>query len=127
MERNHIISKSSKNNSNKENYLLKNIFDENFLIEKDKALSPVILSDEIPEETTKKALKEIKNKGTTFNANEEKYIKYGSDIVYIDSKIDENNNDENYCEIINEQIKNIIIELDFCKSKPKRRRIRKKI
>ena len=111
MKQSHIISESLLKNLNNENYFLKNIFDEEFLNEKDKALSPIILSDVIPEEIIKKSLKKTKKKEINLKINEEKDIKYGSNIEYIGSKIDDNNDE--FFEILNEQVCEIIDEQNF--------------
>ena len=111
MKQSHIISESLLKNLNNENYFLKNIFDEEFLNEKDKALSPIILSDVIPEETIKKSLKKTKKKEINLKINEEKDIKYGSNIEYIGSKIYDNNDE--FFEILNEQVCEIIDEQNF--------------
>ena len=113
MEKNDTI-----NNFPKKKYLpykkffLRNIFDENFLDEKDKALSPIVLSDKIQVEKIKKSKKKKaeRKKRTNFNENEEKSIKFGSNIVYIDSKIDENNNDDKFRALLNDQLFKIISE-----------------
>ena len=89
-------------------YFHKNIFDEKFLDEKDKALSPIVLSDEIPGEINKKAKKKNKRRRTDFNVNEKKYIKYGPNIIFIGAKIDKNDNDDEIRATINEQIFKII-------------------
>ena len=90
MKQTYIISNSPKKHLFFEGNFLKNIFDDNFLNEKDKALSPIVLSDEIQGEID---------------------IKYGSNIEYIGSKIDDNN--EEFHEILNEQICKIIDEKRF--------------
>ena len=108
MEQSNVINNFPKKILCYKSYFQKNIFDEDFLDEKDKALSPIILSDKIPEETVKKLKKKIKKKRTNFNANEEKYIRYGSNIVYIDSKLDKNDNNDEFRTVLNEQIFKII-------------------
>lgn len=70
-------------------FLPQNIFDDEFLKEKDKALSPIIISDIIKEES--KNQNNIKCK--TMKQDEEKDIKYGSNIIYIGSEIDDSEND----------------------------------
>ena len=125
MKQNQIICKSAEKNLNRKKYFLKNIFDEDFLNEKDIALSPIVLTDEIPGEIIAKSQKETKKKRTNLNNHEVKDIKYGSNIVYIDSKIDDN--DEGSHALITEQINRIINERKFCKKTPNRRRTRKKI
>ena len=117
------ICNPPKNNFKYEKFFQKHIFDEDFLDEKDKALSPILLSDEIPGEITKKSLKENEEKEINLKLNEEKDIKYGSNIVYIDSKIDDN--DEEYNEIMNEQINMIVIQ-QINKKFPIGRKMRKK-
>ena len=89
-------------------YFQKNIFDEIFLDEKDKALSPIVLSDKIPGKEIKKSNKKKKRKNC--KDNESKYIRYGSNIVYIDSKIDKKDNGDEFREKLNEQILKIIID-----------------
>ena len=89
-------------------YFQKNIFDENFLDEKDKALSPIVLSDKIPEKKTKKSKKKKQKKRKNSKAKKEKYNIYGSNIIYIDSKVEENENDDKFRTVINEQIFKII-------------------
>ena len=111
MKQNHASSKSQKNSLHYDDYLLKNIFDEKFLNEKDKALSPIILSDIIPGETIKKHLKKTKKKAKNIKINEEKDINYGSNIELIESKKDDNG--EEIREILNEQICEIIDEQNF--------------
>ena len=123
MEQNNIISNSQKINFKYQKYFRKYIFDEDFLNEKDKALSPIFLSDIIPGET-KKSLTEIEEKGKNSKFSSEKDIKYGSNIIYIDSKIDDN--DEEFHEIMNEQINMIIIQ-QICKNYPNGKKMRKKI
>ena len=125
MKQNQIICKSAEKNLNRKKYFLKNIFDEDFLNEKDIALSPIVLTDEIPGEIITKSQKETKKKRTNLNNHEVKDIKYGSNIVYIDSKIDDN--DEGSHALITEQINRIINERKFFKKTPNRRRMRKKI
>ena len=113
MEKNDAISSFPKNKYlHYKKYFLKNIFDEKFLDEKDKALRPIVLSDKIQGETIKKSKKKKagRKKRSNFNENEEKYIKYGSNIVYIDSKIDENDNDDKFHALLNDQIFKIISE-----------------
>ena len=121
MEQNHII-KSPKKNLTYYNYCQKNIFDEDFLSEKDKALSPIELSDVVPGETTIKSLKDKAEEEKYLKLNEEKDIKYGSNIIYIESKI--NDNDEEFRSIMNEQIWKIVILQRFCKKSHQRRRMR---
>ena len=104
-------------------YFQKNIFDEDFLDEKDKALSPIVLSDIIPGDT-KKSLTEIEEKGINFKLSPEKDIKYGSNIIYISSKMDDN--DDEFREIMNEQINMILIQ-QICKDYPYGKRKRKKM
>ena len=89
-------------------YFHTNVFDENFLDEKDKALSPIVLSDEIPGETIKKPKKKTKRRRTDFNANVEKYFKYGPNIIYIGPKKDKNDDNDEIHKILNEQIFKII-------------------
>ena len=88
-------------------FFQKNIFDEDFLEEKDKALSPIVLSDQIPRKEINKFKKKKKRK-TNFNAKEEKYIRYGSNIVYVDSEKDIKYKDDDFRSIMNEQIFKII-------------------
>ena len=125
MEQSNIISKSEKKNLIFKNYFKKNIFDEDFLDEKDKALSPIALSDVIPGESLRNSIKEKKEKGTNFSSIEEKDIKYSSNIVYIESKIDDN--DEEPHVLINEEITRIIMQQRYCKNSLYRRMVRKKI
>ena len=117
----HKISKSSKKSLHYNQYFQKDIFDEEFLNEKDKALRPIILSDKIPEEPKRKSI--LDKRGSNLKFNED--IKYGSNIVYIGSKIDDN--EEESHDIIVEQINKILIQQKFCKKSPYKRRIRKKI
>ena len=121
MKQNHIISKSSEKKLNYKNYFLKNIFDENFLNEKDKALSPIVLSDIIPEEKINKTQYKRKN----FIANEAKDSKYGSNIKYIDSNVDDNIDE--FHEILNEQICKIVNEQKLLKKFQNGRRKKKNI
>ena len=114
MEQSRPNSESQKINLNFDDYLLKIIFDEKFLNEKDKALSPIILSDIIPGETIKKHLKKTKKKALNLKINEEKDINYGSNIELIESKKDDNG--EEIREILNEQICEIIDEQKYCKN-----------
>ena len=114
MEQSRPNSESHKINLNFDDYLLKIIFDEKFLNEKDKALSPIILSDIIPGETIKKHLKKTKKKALNLKINEEKDIIYGSNIELIESKKDDNG--EEIREILNEQICEIIDEQNYCKN-----------
>ena len=127
MEQSQVIGYSPKNHLLYKKYFQKDIFDEDFLDEKDKALSPIFLSDVIPEEEIKKSKKKKIEKRTNFNSNIEKDIKYGSNIVYIGSKIDDNDNDEEPNKIMNQQVMRIIIEQKFCKKCPKEKKMRKKI
>ena len=122
MKQNNIISAFAKNNLNYENYLKKNIFDENFLNEKGKALSPIVLSDEIIGETIIESLNEKKE--IHFSANEEKDIKYSSNIVYIESKITDS--EEESFAIMNEQINKIITRQKLRKKSPFGKRKKKK-
>ena len=123
MEQNNIISNSQKINFKYQKYFRKYIFDEDFLNEKDIALSPIVLSDIIPGDT-KKSLTEIEEKGINFKLSPEKDIKYGSNIIYISSKMDDN--DDEFREIMNEQINMIVIQ-QICKDYPYGKRKRKKI
>ena len=123
MEQSGLIKTSKKINFRYEKYFRKYIFDEDFLDEKDKALSPMVLSDEIPGETIKSKEGEKENE-TNIIFNGEKYVKYGSNIVYIDSKIDDN--DEELTTVMNEQVNMIIIE-QVCKKYSSRKKIKKKI
>ena len=127
MNQNDINNITPKTNPNYGNQFLKNIFDEDFLDEKDKALSPIELSDEIPEEINKTTKIEKKEKVKHLNINEDKDIKYGSNIVYIGSKIDDNDKDEDSSAIINQQIKNLFIGHNTCKKSVNKRRKKKKI
>ena len=119
MKQSHINdnTKKPKKSLHYKQYFKKDIFDEEFLNEKDKALSPIILSDKILEETPIK--KEKKN-----------YIKfedgkfYGSNIIYIDSEIEDNGKNE-FCSILNEQI-NHIIHQKFCTKFPKKKIVKRK-
>ena len=120
MEQSGLIKTSKKINFRYEKYFRKYIFDEDFLDEKDKALSPMVLSDVIPGET-KKSLKE--EKGISFKATLEKDIKYGSNIIYISSKMDDN--DEERRTIMNEQINKIIID-QVCKKYSSVKKAKKK-
>ena len=121
MEQNHLI-KSPKKNLTYYNYYQKNIFDEDFLSEKDIALSPIELSDVVPGETTRKSIKDITEEEKLLKLNEEEDIKYGSNIIYIESKI--NDNDEEFRAIMKEQIWKIVILQRFCKKSYTRRRMR---
>ena len=125
MEQSHITSNYPNKSLLFKKYFQKNVFDDDFLDEKDKALSPFVLSDEIPGEVIKKSKKIKRNKIRNFSVNKENDIKYGSNIVYIDSKIDDNG-EESY-QIMNEQISKIMTVQKFCKKSPYGRRIRKKI
>ena len=126
MKRSNIDTKRPKKNLHYKKYFQRDIFDEDFLNEKDKALSPIVLSDKIPEEPRWKSPKTKKEKGASFNFNEEKDIKYGSNIVFIESKIDENDNEEKYSEIIKEQIKKILIQQYIYKKYRNKRKVKKK-
>ena len=110
MERSNIIQNPSNKNLICKQYFQKNMFDEDFLAAKDKALSPIVLSDVISRESIKK---DPKTKESNFKFNDETAIKYGSNIIYIESKSDDN--DEEFCEIINKQVKKIIILKKLCK------------
>ena len=123
MESNNVNNNSKINNLKCEKHFQKYIFDEDFLDEKDKALSPMVLSDEIPGETIKSKEGEKENE-TNIIFNGEKYVKYGSNIVYIDSKIDDN--DEELTTVMNEQVNMIIID-QVCKKYSSRKKIKKKI
>ena len=61
-----IISNYQKMNSNHKKYFYENIFDEDFFNEKDKALSPIVLSDEISGGTIKKSIEVKKEKKLKF-------------------------------------------------------------
>ena len=111
MRKGNIISNSRNTVFNIETNFQKNIFDEDFLDEKDKALSPIVLSDEIPEETIKNPLKKTKKKETNLKINEVKDIKYNSNVEYIGSKVDDNN--EELLEILDEEVYKIIDEQKF--------------
>ena len=106
MEHSNIITHFPKKILDYKKFFQKNIFDEDFLDEKDKALSPIVLSDKIPGEPLKKSKK--KKKRANSNANKEKYIRYGSNIIYIDSKITKKDDNDEFRSIINEQIFKII-------------------
>ena len=125
MKQSCTINNSKNKDLNKEKYFLKNIFDENFLNEKDKALSSIVLSDVIPEETIKTSLNEKEIKEKKFKIDRRKDIKYGSNIEYIGSKIDDN--DDEFCTILNEQICKIISEQKLCKKPLNGKTMRKKI
>ena len=125
MKQSCTINNSKNKDLNKEKYFLKNIFDENFLNEKDKALSSIVLSDVIPEETIKTSLNEKEIKEKNFKIDKRKDIKYGSNIEYIGSKIDDN--DDEFCTILNEQICKIISEQKLCKKPLNGKTMRKKI
>ena len=125
MKQSCTINNSKNKDLNKEKYFLKNIFDENFLNEKDKALSSIVLSDVIPEETIKTSLNEKEIKEKNFKIDRRKDIKYGSNIEYIGSKIDDN--DDEFCTILNEQICKIISEQKLCKKPLNGKTMRKKI
>ena len=104
-------------------YFQKNIFDEDFLDEKDKALSPVLLSDKIHKETIKKTKKKKSNKKTNLKCNEKKDVEYGSNIVYIGLKVGENDGDDEFQSILNEQMFKIILdEKIFRKKTPNNRK-----
>ena len=107
MESNNVNNNSKINNLKCEKHFQKYIFDEDFLDEKDKALSPIVLSDQIPRKEINKFKKKKKRK-TNFNAKEEKYIRYGSNIVYVDSEKDIQYKDDDFHSTMNEQIFKII-------------------
>ena len=121
MKQSHINdnTKKPKKSLHYKQYFQKDIFDEEFLNEKDKALSPIILSDKIPGETKRKSKKKKNKKKLNLKQNEEKDIKYGSNVVYIESKIDDNDKDE-FRDIMNEQVLKIIVVQQFKKSPNKR-------
>ena len=98
-----------------------NIFDEVFLEEKDKALSPIVLSDEIPGEAIKKH-KENKRRRNHLNTSKEKYNKYGPNIIFIGPKLERNDNDDNIDEILNEQVFKILSNEKFCKNNLNRKK-----
>ena len=98
-----------------------NIFDEVFLDEKDKALSPVVLSDEIPGEAIKKPNEKERRK-TDLITNQEKYNKYGPNIIFIGPKLERNDNDDNIHEILNEQVFKILSNEKFCKNNLNRKK-----
>ena len=127
MEQSEVASELSKKILDYKKYFQKNIFDEDFLNEKDKALSPIVLSDKIPGKEIKKSKNKKKQKVKHLNINEDKDIKYGSNIVYIGSKIDDNDKDEDSSAIINQQIKNLFIGHNTCKKSVNKRRKKKKI
>ena len=106
-------------------YLQHNIFDEDFLNEKDKALSPIELSDEIPEVMINKSLEETTDKGTNFQSDEENDFKYGSNIIYIESKIEDN--DDDFYSILNENVCKIIFEQKFGKKSTIWRKMKNKL
>ena len=110
MEQSEVASELSKKILDYKKYFQKNIFDEDFLDEKDKALSPIVLSDKIPGKEIKKSKNKKKQKRKNCKDNDCKYIRYGSNIVYIDSKIDEKDNGDEFREKLNEQILKIIID-----------------
>ena len=107
MEQSDIINNFPKKILHYRAFFQKNIFDETFLDEKDKALSPIVLSDQIPQKAINKPKKKQKRK-TNFNAKEEKYIRYGSNIIYVDSERDKKNKDDDFHSIMNDQIFKII-------------------
>ena len=108
MEDRNIMCNLSKKILDYKKYFQKNIFDESFLDEKDKALSPIVLSDKIPGKAVNKSKNKKQKKRKNFKVNERKCSRYDSNIVYIDSKIDENDNDDEFRSILNEQIFKII-------------------
>ena len=83
-------------------FLEQNIFEDKFLKEKDIALRPIIISDFIPEDPKNQNNK----KSIIIKPNEEKDIKYGSNIIYVDSKLVDSENEEE--ESLQKQIKMII-------------------
>ena len=108
MEKNDLINNFPKKILHYKTFFQNNIFDDDFLDEKDKALSPIVLSDEIPGEKIKNHKKKKKKKITNFNSNEEKYIRYGSNVVYIDAQKDKNDNNDEFRAIINDKIFKIL-------------------
>ena len=114
-----IIYNTSKNNCHFKRFFV-NVFDENFLNEKDKALRPIILSDVIPGETKvslkRKPIRRLSN---------DTDIKYGSNIVLVDLQFEDNDNEEESNNVLNEQISKIINQQKY-KSKCSRHRSSKK-
>ena len=127
MEKNDIFNNFQKKILCYKSFFQKNIFDEVFLDEKDKALTLAVLSDVIPEEIIKKTKKKKIIKRASFKYNEEEDTKNGSNIVLIGPKIADDNDNE-FHDILNEQIFKIIRKKKIsCKNTPNRRRMRKKI
>ena len=108
MEQRGKISNIQKKNLHYKKYFQKNIFDEDFLNEKDKALSPIVLSDVIPKNAIKKFKNKKNNAKTNFESNDENETRYGSNIVYIGPKIAKDDHDDEFRSILNEQIFKII-------------------
>ena len=124
MKQSHINdnTKKPKKSLHYKQYFQKDIFDEEFLNEKDKALSPIILTDKIPGENKKET--PIKKGKNNYIKIEEGKI-YGSNIIYIDSEIDDNGKEE-FCSILNEQINNIKTHQKFCAKYPIKKIVRRK-
>ena len=128
MNQTDIINNFSKKILCYKTYFQKNIFDEDFLDEKDKALTPFVLSDVIQKKVIKKSKKKKQNQKANFQFPEKKDNKYGSNIVYIGPKIAENDNDDEFHEILNEQIFEIVRDGKIsCKNTPNKRETKTKL